>query len=230
MCIGLKLLGHDGNGTVILGIIQYKNAMIYTVKGIIADTRIAMNRDPKAPPLFDSEPFTLQLDDIIKSNILDGVRKTHIEAALSCIDCGRNFDPDANEYASGLHFDENNAGWMLLPSDFMRLLTFKMDDWETPVFETIDATSPLYALQRSRYSGLRGSPQRPVCALVARAEGLALEFYSCRSNRAKISKAIYLPFPSIDENEGVEISEQCYHAAIMEIAKLTKETLSIKSH
>lgn len=203
--------------------------MIYTVKGIIADTRIALNRDPQAPPLFDTEPFALSLDDIIRSNILEGVSAAHLNAPLSCIDCCRNFDPDANEYASGLHFDEGNAGWMLLPPDFMRLVAFQMDDWETPVFEAIDACSPLYALQRSRFAGLRGSPQRPVCAIVARAEGSALEFYSCRTAKAKILKAIYLPFPSIDENEGVEISEQCYRSAISEIAKLTEETISNKS-
>ena len=39
----------------------------------------------------------------------------------------------------------------------------------------ISADDPLYDLQSSRYKGIRGNVQKPVCAVVNRAEGKVLE-------------------------------------------------------
>ena len=84
----------------------------------------------------------------------------------------------------------------------------------------ISADDPLYDLQSSRYKGIRGNVQKPVCAIVNRAEGKALEFYSCNSEDAYVKRASYIPYPEIDEDDGIDISERCYTAVVYMTAAL----------
>lgn len=46
------------------------------------------------------------------------------------------------------------------------------------------------------------------------------EFYSCKSTEAKVSRAVYLPYPVLDDNDGIEICERCYNAVVYMIASL----------
>ena len=84
----------------------------------------------------------------------------------------------------------------------------------------ISADDPLYDLQSSRYKGIRGNVQKPVCAIVNRAEGKALEFYSCNSEEAYVKRASYIPYPSIDDEDGIDISERCYTSVVYTTAAL----------
>lgn len=53
-----------------------------------------------------------------------------------------------------------------------------------------------------------------------RPEGRVLEFYSCKSNEANVSRAVYLPYPQVDEYGAVDICQRCYDAVIYTIASL----------
>ena len=106
----------------------------------------------------------------------------------------------------------------------MRLIVFEMSDWEQAVFRAISPAEPEYALQRQRIKALRGTAQKPVCAIVNRAEGKALEFYSCKSRDAYVSRALYVPYPQIDKDDGIDISERCYTAVIYTVASLVLST------
>lgn len=113
------------------------------------------------------------------------------------------------------------SGWVLLPDDFMRLVVFEMDDWERAVYQAISTDDEEYEKQRSRFKAIRGTAQRPVCALGVRPEGRVLEFYSCKSEDAQVSRAVYIPYPEIDDDGGVEVSERCYQAVVCTAAGLT---------
>lgn len=102
----------------------------------------------------------------------------------------------------------------------MRLVIFKMSDWERPVYEPITAADPQYQLQFSRYKGLRGNPQKPVVAIVSRAEGRALELFSCKSQSATVEQAVYIPLPKVDCDGGINIPERCYMSVVYEAASL----------
>ena len=52
------------------------------------------------------------------------------------------------------------------------------------------------------------------------AEGKVLEFYSCNSEEAYVKRASYIPYPSIDEEDGIDISERCYTAVVYTTAAL----------
>ena len=154
------------------------------------------------------------LDDIIRSKILEAVQRVHMDAPNYLLEGGHNF-------GDAVYWRELESGWVLLPQDFMRLVVFEMDDWEQAVYQAISTDDPEYEKQRSRFKGIRGTAQRPVCAIAIRPEGRVLEFYSCKSKDAQVSRAMYIPYPKIDEDNGVDICERCYNSVVYTAAGLT---------
>lgn len=194
--------------------------MIYRLDEIVRDVRIAIDQNMDGAPLLaDRDEDTLSLEKLIRSKALEGVIRVESAAPAEYLEGGHSFRD------SGIFWEPLECGWIILPDDFMRLISFKMSDWERPVYRAITATDPEYQKQSSRYKGIRGTPQKPVCAIVKRSAGKVLEFYSCKSRDAYISQANYKPYPIIDESEGVDISKRCYRAVVYTIAALVLTTL-----
>lgn len=193
--------------------------MIYKIHRIAQDVRIAIDENKKSEQLIPEEDIdTLSLEEIVRSKIVEAVRRVITEAPVHLLDGGIPF-------GDAVYWRDNLSGWILLPDDFMRLFIFKMSDWERPVYEGITAVDPEYALQHSRYKGIRGNPQKPVVAIVSRAEGRVLELYACKSKAATVEQAIYFPLPKMDEYGGIDIPERCYQAVVYEAAALVLATV-----
>lgn len=188
--------------------------MIYRVKEIAREVKIALDQNMTSDQLLSTgDVDTLSLDEIIKSKIVEGVRRVEIEVPTYLLEEGHTF-------GDAIYWGEDGSGWILLPDDFMRLIAFRMSDWERTVYHAISADDGEYVKQSSRYKGIRGNVQKPVCAIVNRQEGKALEFYSCNSETAQVVRASYLPYPSIDSTGGVDISERCFTSVVYRIASL----------
>ena len=189
--------------------------MIFQIDKIMQDVRICLDQNMESDALIESGDIdTLALDEIIKSKILEAIQRVHRDAPNYLLEGGHNF-------GDAVYWRELESGWVLLPKDFLRLVVFEMDDWEQAVYQAISTDDPEYEKQHSRFKGIRGTAQRPVCAIGIRPEGRVLEFYSCKSTDAQVSRAIYMPYPSIDEDGGVDISERCYKAVVYTTAGLT---------
>ena len=192
--------------------------MIYNIDKIMEDVRVCIDQNMTSEALVESGDIdTLALDEIIKSKILEAIQRVHMEAPPYLLENGHNF-------GDAVYWKEMESGWVLLPSDFMRLVVFEMDDWERAVYTAISVDDPDYEKQHSRFKGIRGTAQKPVCVLAIRPEGKVLEFYSCKSTDAKVSRAIYIPYPVIDDDGGVDVSERCYNAVVYTAAGLTLMT------
>ena len=189
--------------------------MIFQIDKIMQDVRICLDQNMESDALIESGDIdTLALDEIIKSKILEAIQRVHRDAANYLLEGGHTF-------GDAVYWRELESGWVLLPKDFLRLVVFEMDDWDQAVYQAISTDDPEYEKQHSRFKGIRGTAQRPVCAIGIRPEGRVLEFYSCKSTDAKVSRAIYIPYPKIDEDGGVDISERCYNAVVYTAAGLT---------
>ncbi|MGM9836050.1 MAG: hypothetical protein ACI30L_04800 [Muribaculaceae bacterium] len=189
--------------------------MIFQIDKIMQDVRICLDLNMESDALIESGDIdTLALDEIIKSKILEAIQRVHRDAPNYLLEGGHNF-------GDAVYWQELESGWVLLPKDFLRLVVFEMDDWEQAVYQAISTDDPEYEKQHSRFKGIRGTAQRPVCSIGIRPEGRVLEFYSCKSTDAKVRRAIYMPYPKIDEDGGVDISERCYNAVIYTAAALT---------
>ncbi len=192
--------------------------MIYNIDKIMEDVRVCIDQNMTSEALVESGDIDpLALDEIIKSKILEAIQRVHMEAPPYLLENGHNF-------GDAVYWKEMESGWVLLPSDFMRLVVFEMDDWEQAVYTAISVDDPDYEKQRSRFKGIRGTAQKPVCVLAIRPEGKVLEFYSCKSTDAQVSRAMYIPYPVIDDDGGVDVSERCYNAVVYTAAGLTLMT------
>lgn len=193
--------------------------MVYSIHNVIRDVRICLDQNMMSEKLLqDDDVDTLALDDIIRSKILEAVIKVHTNAPVYLLEEGHNF-------GDAVFWADLESGWVLLPQDFMRLIVFEMSDWECAVFQAISPANPEYALQRQRIKALRGTAQKPVCVITSRPEGRALEFYSCKSENAYVRRGQYLPYPKIDKDDGIDISERCYTAVVYTAASLVSLTL-----
>ena len=192
---------------------------VYALDKIAKDVRVTLDQNISSAALEEiGDVDTLALNEIIKSKIAEAVKRIHSEAPPYLLDGGYNF-------GDAVYWQEHESGWVLLPEDFMRFVVFQMEDWAKPVFHAIDTDDVEYEKQHSRFKGIRGTAQRPVCFISIRPEGRVLEFYSCKSEEAKVSRAVYLPYPKVDEYEAIEICERCYDAVVYTIAALVLITI-----
>ena len=187
---------------------------MYNIETVSEDVRIAIDENKTSEQLLGDEDIdTLSLNEIIRSKIEEAVRRVETTAPTFLLEEGHTF-------GDSVFWEDGNSGWTLLPDDFMRLIAFRMSDWERTCYNVISVDDPIYDLQSSRYKGVRGNVQKPVCAVVNRAEGKALEFYSCNSEEAYVKRATYIPYPEIDDEDGIDISERCYTAVVYTTAAL----------
>lgn len=193
--------------------------MVYQINRIVGDVRVALDENRRGGQLLpEGDMDTLELDTLVKSLIAEAAARVLLVAPVRLLDNGK-------PVGDSVFWRDRGSGWILLPDDFMRLVVFKMSDWERPVYEPVDADDVRYQVQSSRYKGLRGNPQKPVVAVVNRPEGRALEFYSCRDNSATIERSLYVPYPRFDADGGIEIPERIYRAVVYMTAALAAAVL-----
>lgn len=193
--------------------------MVYQLDRIKRDVRVCIDQNQNSGALvIDNDTDMLTLEDVIESKIVEAVDMVHTMAPYWLLDTGHNFDGSLSD---AVYWGNQASGWVILPEDFLRLVVFKMSDWERPVYEPIAVNSPMYRRQHSRIKALRGTAQRPVCAVAVHPEGKVLEFWSCKNTNAYITRSVYVPRAVIDTNGGVEICERCYQSVVYAVASLT---------
>lgn len=190
---------------------------VYRIENIAKDVRIALDRNGSSAALADiGDVDTLTIDEIIISKIIEGIKHVHSTAPAYLLD-------GATSFAGNVNWGDKESGWIPLPDDFMRFVSFKMDDWSRPVYSCSTTDDIEYEKQSSRFKGLRGTSQKPLCFIAIRPKGRALEFYSSKSTEAEVEMATYLPYPQI-KSDSVEICSRCYNAVIYTIAALVLMT------
>lgn len=195
--------------------------MLYAVDDIQKEVRQALDLDTRSGQLIDAGDIdTLSVNELVTGKIEDAARAVETSAPVQLLHSGHTFGDTVFREGDG-------SGYLPLPDDFMRLRAFRMGDWERTVHTAIAESDPIYRLQSSRWAGLRGTPARPVCALVPRAEGLSLEFYSCRHDTVPVELALYLPYPRI-EGGLIDLSPRCFRAVVYHTAGLVGHALGME--
>lgn len=194
--------------------------MEYSVEDIVRDARVVLDSNNSSAALSElGDVDTLKVDEIIESRIVDAAVLVEQRAAHWLLDGGKSL-------SCNITWKSNNSGTIGLPKGFLRLVTFRMSDWAHPVTDPITEDSPLYAMQSSRFGGVRGNTQRPVVAIVhgQSESGLVLEFYGCDSQEATVSYGRYIARPEITAGK-VDICPSLREAIVYRTASLTAQTL-----
>jgi len=173
--------------------------MEYTVSELITEVKVALDQNTSSTALSGlGDVDTLTLDEIIRSKLTDAARIVLESSPLEMLGQGRAF---GDSVGWDMHRGYG-SGHILLPDDFLRLLVFQMSDWSMAVTQPITDSDPRYAMQKSRFPGVRGCPQKPVVAIVKQPIGTVLEFYSCTQGEGVyIKMARYIPVPTIERVE-----------------------------
>lgn len=196
--------------------------MEYNVSDIVLEAKVALDENVDSSALSGlGDVDTLKLDEIVESKVVDAARIIESNAPAHLLDSGKAF-------GESIGWDGQpgyGAGYIHLPDDFMRLVCFQMSDWDYAVTLAITEDSPQYQMQRSRFAGVRGNPQKPVVAITSQPIGLVLEFFSCYSGEnAFIKKARYIPMPRI-RNGKIELCEKLRRAVVYYTAYLAALSL-----
>jgi hypothetical protein len=136
---------------------------------------------------------------------------------------GGNHFTDGEMVQSRVIINQDGSGYYVLPVDFVRLISFKLDSWSRPIFDLINNKDPRYNLQKNRVR--RGNKYQPIGALIPFAAyldeekrenvhnvNLAIEFFSTDDMRDTVSNFIYIPktlAEDISENLLDPVSWEC---------------------
>lgn len=196
--------------------------MEYNVSDIVQEAKVALDENVDSSALSGlGDVDTLKLDEIVESKVVDAAMVIEQNAPAYMLDSGKAF-------GESIGWDGQpgyGAGYIHLPDDFMRLVCFQMSDWDYAVTIAITEDSPQYQMQRSRFAGVRGNPQKPVVAITSQPIGLVLEFFSCYSGEnAFIKKARYIPIPRI-KNGKIDLCEKLRRAVVYYTAYLAALSL-----
>lgn len=203
--------------------------MLYSVDAIRAMVRKSMDENEVSTALIkqNADTDTLSLNDIIEQKIEQAARLVQEMAPRKLLDEGEPFSDTAISWDGEPGY---GSGYVSLPADYQRLCTFRMSDWHRPVNEAIAEGDAAYAIQSSRYKGVRGGPWKPVCAVATRIAGRILEFYSCDSGEgAYVSVARYYPYPSIKDGK-IRICKDLLHPTIEYAAGLASIAIGEETH
>lgn len=187
----------------------------YDINELKREVRITLDQNSTGGQLVSlADIDALMLESVIESKLTDAARVVEMNAPEYLLSPGKDADDTSVEWEVG------NMGTITLPEDFMRLVVFEMSDWERPVVNAISATDPMYALQKSRWSGLKGTPERPVVAVVPGESGNVLEFYTCTDVGESVRMFQYVPIPKVDESGKLCLCERLKNAVVYYAAYL----------
>lgn len=194
--------------------------MNYSVLDVIKDVRKALDEN-EVNTFFIDDVYSLSMDAIIEQKILDATRSVVESAPSRLLDGGVSF---ATELSWENGVAGKGMGYTILPEDFMRLIVFQMSDWRRPVVNAIEDTDSIYFLQKSKFPGIRGGIDKPICAITTYPVGKVMEFYSCVGGESAFVKvAKYLPYPSIKDGY-IDICSHVYVPIIYYTAGLVCQT------
>lgn len=196
----------------------------YSEDTIVKDVRTAIDENTSYSAFTDAEgdivdADTLEMDDIIRSKVADGLNAVRLSAPLSVLELSA-------ESPAVTWTDKTKCiGRVALPTDYMRLAMFKMSDWAMGVSECISPASALYRQQFSEWKGVRGNPSRPVIALSADPStgGGTIEFFSCDTTDATAS-LLYVKRTA--KNTSYDIEAAIYRAVVLKTGALVMASYS----
>ena len=170
----------------------------YAVSDLGKEGKVLLDRNQESAGLLaPSDSDTLSQAELIESKIVDAARIILSDAPDDMVE-GTSCTNDVTWTDSNGYY----VGNMILPTDMLRILSVKADDWNRPA-EIISESDDAYKYQNCKY-GVRGNPERPIAAIVHTANGKSIELYTSKKNDATLA-FIYVQVPSITTEQKISL-------------------------
>lgn len=199
--------------------------MLIAVEDLVKEIRVALDRNNNSTPLIECDDIdTLTLNELIESKIAEAARIIEVNAPVYLLEGGKDFAGSIEWFDGEVG---KGGGRIALPSDFLRLVSFKMSDWCRAVTVAITDDHPLYERQSSKYRGVKGCPQDPIVAIVNQPVGQVLEFYSSYAgDTVTIQRSRYIAIPKIEEG-WIDICDKLRPAVVHYAAAMVAQIMGL---
>jgi len=181
-----------------------------TKDDIISKVKAIMNEigEDNNESLLDED--IIKMDDYIESCIGD---------ALSLVILNSTKPVNPKKCTTNATSNGDGTGYVVLPDDFVKLISFRMSDWKRSVSEAFPLDSEKAKEQANVYS--RGTKNKPVCVLSYSPDGKKIiEYYSTSATSPSVSVFVYEA--SYDGSSDINLgsSEPTYYALCYMTASL----------
>jgi hypothetical protein len=198
-----------------------------TLTDFISKVRLVLDMDNSTALISAGDTDAAYLDAIIEGNAVPAAKEIVSVAPARMLVPGTG----ATSLTATLTLSNGvYVGSGSLPSDFYRLLAVKMKSWERPARIIYDDDAE-YALQKSRWPGLRGNAEDPVAVLVKDGSdcGYKLETYASRESTDTLEYCRYCPVPAItsvtaSSTKTLAVPSKLTESIVYACASLTAET------
>lgn len=172
------------------------------VEELVEAVRVTLDENQVESEYLATGTDNMELDEMIRAKLPDAARAIVEICPIELL----NTDALVLETDSQVkHADR--SGYIELPDNFLRLVSFKLSSWNRAVTSAALEGSTTDLMQRNSFT--RGTPFKPVCVFGHRADGKRiLEYFTAgRDDRGKpvhdIERATYIPDPEVEhETEG----------------------------
>ena len=172
---------------------------VYAVSDLVKEVKVLLDRNQESAGLLaPSDSDTLSQAELIESKIVDAARIILSDAPEDMV--------EGTSCKNSVTWTDSKEGYyvgnMVLPTDMLRILYVKADDWKRPA-EIISESDDSYKYQKCKYV-LRGNPERAIAAMVHTANGKSIELYTSKKNDATLA-FIYVQVPSITTEQKISL-------------------------
>ena len=130
-----------------------------------------------------------------------------------------HFNCSGKQIPGELTINNDGVGILQLPEDFLKIVAIRSSDWKQTVTKTFEASDIIAEMQESRWTGIRGTPERPVIIHDIDSKGKSfLRLYSCTQN-AQLATALYLPIPEISSDDFLEFPKALHHSLLQKLVE-----------
>ena len=112
---------------------------------------------------------------------------------------------------------------IVLPDDFLRLVSVKMSDWKRQVCHITPSDSEHYLWQTSRWEGIRGSPERPLALLGRNLSGERCMRLFSSGQDASLDHLLYIARPKLYPSDLLEVPDNFYNILVCRVAEAIKK-------
>lgn len=174
------------------------------VDDLVNEVRVTLDENsPESSYLYESSD-NIELDDIIRSKVLDAIRLALEDAPLSFLEPTKITTPTITG-------NDDGSGKVAIPDDFLRLVGLKLKGWNRGVSMVYNKGSEMDYIQRNKYT--RGTYIKPVCVFSHTDDGTrCLEYFVAAKEGDAYNHVVehfhYVPLPTItiDEDGGEYVS------------------------
>lgn len=143
---------------------------------------------------------------IAGTNLVELIREEIEPVATECILNATAAElNESEEWDADVEWEGIGRGSVPLPSDFLRLIRFRMSDWDRAVTRFMEHGSEAYQLRFHPRVGRRGIRTAPAVALQQEGTGACLEFIGSTDPGAFVERFSYIPRPVIAADDTVNI-------------------------